>query len=226
MRLPSTAALAVALAVLDPAGGDAPVPLFNGKDLAGWKAFGRAAKDAPTAPIDPKDTWTVRDGVLRCTGKPTGYLATEKEYADYELTLRWRYPAGLKGGNSGVLVRVQRGDTVWPVSVEAQLRAGRAGDIWLQTAAEVKLTVDPTRRDADDKTMRHVWRSPKDENVERPAGEWNDYRIVCRGGSIEVAVSGRVVNGGTGCNLTRGRIALQSEGTEIEFKDIAIRMLK
>ena len=134
--------------------------------------------------------------------------------------------AGLKGGNSGVLVHVQKGDTVWPVCVEAQLRSGRAGDIWLQTAAEVKLTVDPTRRDADDKTMRHVWRTPKDADVERPVGEWNEYRIKCQSGSIELAVNGRVVNDGKDCNLTRGRIALQAEGTEIEFKEIRIRPLK
>jgi hypothetical protein len=226
MRLCLPLALAAALAV--PAAGDpaTPTPLFNGKDFTGWKAFGRAVKDGPTTPIDPKDSWSVKDGVLVGTGRPTGYLVTEREFADYELALKWRYPAGLKGGNSGVLVHVQKGDTVWPVSVEAQLRAGRAGDIWLQTAAEVKLTVDPARRDADDKTKRHIWRSPKDEAVERPTGEWNDYRITCRGGSIVVAVNGRVVNEGKDCNLTRGRVALQSEGTEIEFKDITVRMLK
>lgn len=226
MRTAFTLGLAAALAVPAAGGADVPVALFNGKDFAGWKAFGRAAKDAPTTPIDPASSWSVKDGVLVGTGKPTGYLATEAEYADYELTLKWRYPAGLKGGNSGVLVHVQKGDTVWPVCVEAQLRSGRAGDIWLQTAAEVKLTVDPTRRDADDKTMRHVWRTPKDADVERPAGEWNEYRIVCRGGSIELAVNGRVVNDGKDCNLTRGRIALQAEGTEIEFKEIRIRPLK
>ncbi len=226
MRLALTLALAAAPAVLPAATGGAPMPLFNGKDLAGWKAFGRATKDGPTTPIDAKDTWTVADGVLRGTGKPTGYLATEAEYSDYELTLKWRYPASLKGGNSGVLVHVQKGDVVWPVCVEAQLRAGRAGDIWLQTAADVKLTVDPARRDADDKTMRHIWRAPKDDAVERPNGEWNDYRIVCRGGAIELAVNGRVVNAGKDCNLTRGRIALQSEGTEIEYKDVALRGVK
>ncbi|QDU22673.1 3-keto-disaccharide hydrolase [Urbifossiella limnaea] len=226
MRTFLAVAFTSALATLAAGQPAAPVPLFNGKDLTGWKAFGRLVKDGPTTPIDAKDTWSVTDGVLRCTGKPTGYLATEAEYGDYELTLRWRYPAGLKGGNSGVLLHVQKADVVWPVSVEAQLRAGRAGDIWLQTAAEVKLTVDPARRDADDKTKRHVWRSPKDEVVERPAGEWNDYRIACRGGSVELAVNGRVVNGGTDCNLTRGRIALQSEGTDVEFKDITIRPLK
>jgi hypothetical protein len=226
MRTPVSVALVAALATLAAGGDPAPAPLFNGKDLAGWKAFGRLVKDGPTTAIDPKDTWTVKDGVLRCTGKPTGYLATEAEYGDYELSLQWRYPAGVKGGNSGVLLHVQKADVVWPVSVEAQLRAGRAGDIWLQTAAEVKLTVDPATRDADDKTKRHIWRTPKDADVERPAGEWNEYRIVCRGGSIELAVNGRGVNGGKECNLTRGRIALQSEGTDVEFRDITIRMLK
>src|SRR5690349_13606756 len=73
-------------------------PLFNGKDLAGWKAFGRATKDGPTTPIDPGQTWTVADGILKCTGKPTGYLVTEKEYANYILRLKWRYPRELKAG--------------------------------------------------------------------------------------------------------------------------------
>jgi hypothetical protein len=198
-------------------------PLFNGKDFTGWKAFGRVTKDAPTKPIDPSESWSVADGILKCTGKPTGYLVTEKEYANYTLRLKWRYPKELKAGNSGVLVHCQKGDTVWPVSVEAQLRSGRAGDLWLQTAAEVKLTVDPARRDPDDKTMRHIWRSPKDGEVEKPFGEWNDYEITCKGGAITVAVSGKAVNEGTDCNLTKGRIALQSEGTEIHFKDIAIK---
>lgn len=213
---------------LAPASGDTGgfTQLFNGKDLAGWKAFGRATKDGPTTPIDPKQTWTVSDGVLKCTGQPTGYLVTEKQYASYVLRLKWRYPKGLKAGNSGVLVHCQKEDKVWPVCVEAQLRAGRAGDLWLQTAAEVKLTVDPARRDPDDKTMRHIWRSPKDEAVEKPFGEWNEHEITCRGGDITVSVNGKFVNGGKDCNLTKGRIALQAEGTEIHFKDIEIEMLK
>lgn len=213
---------------LSPASADTGgfTPLFNGKGLAGWKAFGRATKDGPTTPIDPKQTWTVSDGVLKCTGKPTGYLITEKEYANYVLRLKWRYPKELKAGNSGVLVHCQKEDKVWPVCVEAQLRSGRAGDLWLQTAAEVKLTVDPARRDPGDKTMRHIWRTPKDDNIERPFGDWNEYEITCKGGDITVAVNGKVVNGGKDCNLTKGRIALQAEGTEIQFKDIEIETMK
>lgn len=201
-------------------------PLFNGKDFAGWKAFGRKQKDGPTVGIDPKESWSVVDGELRCTGQPTGYLVTDKEYGDYVLRLKWRYPKGLKAGNGGVLIHCQRGDVVWPVSIEVQLRSGRAGDLWLQTAKEVELAVPADRRDAADKTNRHVWRSPKDEPVEKPFGEWNQYEITCRGGDVTVAVNGRVVNGGLGGNLTKGRIALQSEATEIHFKEIEIKGLK
>ncbi len=205
---------------------DGFAPLFNGRDLAGWKAFGRATKDGPTTPIDPKDTWTVADGVLKGTGKPTGYLATEKEYGDYVLRLKWRYPADVKGGNSGVLLHCQKEDRVWPVSIEAQLRAGRAGDLWLNTPPEVKLDVDPKRRDENDKTMRHIWRDPRDGDVEKLAGEWNEYEITCKGGDITVVINGRKVNEGKNGNLTRGRIGLQSEGTPVEFKDIVLKTVK
>jgi peptidyl-prolyl cis-trans isomerase A (cyclophilin A) len=199
-------------------------PLFNGKNLDGWQAFSRETKDAPTKSVQAAPTWTVdADSVLKCVGKPTGYLATKAEHADYVLRLQWRYPKELKAGNSGVLVHCQKNDIVWPVCVEAQLRSGRAGDIWLQTAADVKLTVPAGRRDADDKTMRHIWREPKDGVVERPFGEWNDMEIACTGGSIAVRVNGKLVNAGTDCNLTKGRIALQSEGTEIHFRNIRIK---
>ena len=202
------------------------VPLFNGKDLSGWKAYGRAAKDGPTKEIDASETWSVADGILKGTGKPTGFLITENEYANYAFSLKWRYPKDLKAGNSGVLIHCQKENVVWPVCIEAQLRSGRAGDLWLQTAADVKLTVDPARRDADDKTMRHIWRSPKGEPIERPFGEWNDMEIACKDGSISVAVNGKVVNEGKECNLKKGRIALQAEGTEIHFKDVRIQVLK
>ena len=55
---------------------------------------------------------------------PTGYLVTDKEFSDYVLKLKWRYPAGLKAGNSGVLLHCQRDDRVWPQCYEAQLRSG------------------------------------------------------------------------------------------------------
>ena len=201
-------------------------PLFDGKSFEGWQTFSREAKDGPTKLVEPGGTWSIADGVLKCTGKPTGYLITKSEHADYTLQLRWRYPKELKAGNSGVLIHCQKDNVVWPKCIEAQLKSGRAGDFWLQTAADVKLTVPEGRRDADDKTMRHIWRNPKDGDIEKPFGEWNDMTVTCKGGSIAVSVNGKVVNEGTECNLVKGRIALQAEGTEIHFREIRIKDAK
>lgn len=218
--------LASAIAFAAPAEEPEFKPLFNGRDFTGWKAFGRATKDGPTKAIEPADSWSIADGVLKCTGKPTGFLITQDSYKDYALRLKWRYPKELKVGNSGVLIHCRKENVVWPVCVEAQLRSGRAGDLWLQTAAEVKLTVPDGRRDADDKTMRHIWRNPKDGDIDKPFGEWNDMEIVCKDGSIAVSVNGKLVNEGKDCNLTEGRIALQAEGTEIHFRDIEMKRLR
>jgi hypothetical protein len=196
-------------------------PLFNGKDLTGWTPIAKKDKDGKEQ--DAKGTWSVVEGELRCTGIPTGYLMTDKDYGDYVLKVKWRYPTGAKTGNSGVLIHLQRDDKWWPTSIEAQTRMGRAGDLWLNTPPDVKLDVDAVRRDANDKTMRHIWRDPKDENIEKPLGEWNEYEITCKGGDLTIAVNGRKVNEGKNCNLTKGRIALQSEGTEVHFKDIVIK---
>src|SRR5687767_3860846 len=90
-------------------------PLFNSRDLSGWKPHLRVPKDGKVP--DPKDTWSIVDGYIRCVGKPNGYIATEKEYGDYMLRVKWRFPADSKGGNSGVLLHVQEKDDVWPTSV-------------------------------------------------------------------------------------------------------------
>jgi hypothetical protein len=119
-------------------------PLFDGKSLDGWTFIVKPDKDGKKA--DPKETWSVTDGYIRCTGKPNGCAVTAKEYGDYVLKVKWRFPADSKGGNSGVLLHVQN-DDYWPRSVEAQLLSGRAGDFWLIYPPDVKLDVDKTRQD-------------------------------------------------------------------------------
>ena len=49
-----------------------PVALFNGSDLTGWTYH----LDKPNVKME--DVWSVKDGVLRCKGKPAGYLLTKK----------------------------------------------------------------------------------------------------------------------------------------------------
>jgi hypothetical protein len=225
MRIPLRVIVVVlGLLVLTPSAmavDDGFTPLFDGKTLAGWTFIVKPDKDGKKA--DPKQTWSVVDGTIHCTGKPNGCAVTEMEYGDYVLKVKWRFPAGSKGGNSGVLLHVQD-DKYWPTSVEAQLLSGRAGDLWLIYPPECKLDVDKTRQDP--KQARHYFRIEPTTPVEKKIGEWNEYEITCRGGDITLVVNGVKVNEGKNGNFKKGRIALQSEGTEIFFKDIAIKSLK
>lgn len=208
---------------------DKLTPLFNGKDTTGWTFTLRPPKDKPDSKPDPKDTWSVKDGVLLCTGKPNGYIATEKEYENYVLRLKWRYPKDVQAPKSGVLLHVTGEDKVWPNSIEAQLNAGFAGDIWLNADKEGKMpTIDlpAEQKDTANKEGRHYFRLNKDDKIEKEFGEWNEYEITCKGGAITVAVNGKKVNETKGGSLTKGRIALQSEGAPVEFKDIEIKELK
>jgi hypothetical protein len=201
--------------------GNGFVPLFDGKSLDGWTFIVKPDKDGKRA--DPKDTWSAADGIIRCTGKPNGCMVTKKEYSDYVLKVKWRWPADGKAGNSGVLLHVQD-DKYWPTSIEAQLLTGHAGDLLLTNPPDAKLEGDKARQDP--KLERRFLRRETTELVEKKIGEWNEMEVVCRGGDIELVVNGMKVNEGKNGNLRSGRIALQSEGAEVHFKDIAIKKLK
>lgn len=196
-------------------------PLFDGKSFDGWTFIVKPDKDGKKA--DPKDTWSVKGGTIRCTGKPNGCMVTAKEYSDYVLKVKWMFPADSKGGNTGVLLHVQD-EKYWPTSVEAQGLAGRAGDFWLIYPPDVTLDIDKTRQDP--KQARHYFRLETKEPVEKPFGEWNEYEITCKGGDITLVVNGVKVNEGKNGNLKKGKIALQSEGAEVQFKDVVIKSLK
>jgi hypothetical protein len=171
-------------------------------------------------PVKFEDVWQVEDGVIVCKGQPYGYLVTEKEFADFELTLEWRWKAGSRPGNSGVLLWVVGEDKLWPKSVEAQLQSGAAGDIWL---IDAKMNIPQTQQDP--RVKRHYFRTVK-EGVEKPHGEWNKYEIHCKNGDMKLTVNGKVVNEGKSADPKKGRIALQSEGTEIHFRNIKLKTLE
>lgn len=204
-----------------PAARGADVPLFDGKTLDGWAFVVKPDKDGKRD--DPKETWSAKDGVIRCSGKPNGAMVTAKEYGDYELRVKWRFPGEGKGGNTGVLVHVQD-DKYWPTSIECQLLTGRAGDLLLTNPPAAKLTAPKDRQDP--KLERRFLRIEPKEQLEKPIGEWNEMVITCKGASIELAVNGTKVNAGTECSFTKGKIALQSEGAEVWFKDVVLKPLK
>ncbi|MBN1908587.1 MAG: DUF1080 domain-containing protein [Pirellulales bacterium] len=187
------------------------VALFNGKDLSGW-TYHLNDKKAKMA-----DVWSVRDGVIHCKGKPTGYIRTTKKYTSFVLKLQWRWPKDAKPGNSGVLLRVVGEDKVWPKSVEAQLKDQWAGDIW--NIDEFPMKVDPTRTEGRNTKRMHP-------SNEKPQGEWNEYEITLEKGKLTLKVNGLVQNTATDIQVVPGYIALQSEGAPIEFRNVRLAPLE
>jgi hypothetical protein len=189
-----------------------PIALFNGHDLEGWTYV----LDKPDVPME--DVWSVKDGVLACKGKPAGNLLTKKDdFENYVLTLQWRWPG--KGGNNGVLVHVTTPHElgVWPKSLEVQLQSGEAGDFWV-----IGTTIEIENPEGRIEGRRH---KNLTDGSEKPLGEWNDLEVTCRGDEITVKVNGELVNHATKLSQHRGAIALQSEGTPCEFREIKLREL-
>jgi len=183
------------------------IRLFNGEDLDNW-AF--RLRDET---VDPSTVFTVQNGVIHISGNPFGYMRTKDSFSDYTLHLEWRWP--VEATNSGVFVHAQLPDTIWLKCVECQLQNGNAGDFVCMNGADMNERADKSAR-----VVRKMAASS-----EKPAGEWNTMEVVCKGNTIEVTVNSVLQNKGTGVSVTEGHICLQSEGKEIEFRNVLITKL-
>ncbi len=203
---------------------DKTTPLFNGKDLSGWTADVPAKDSKPDAP----ESFIVRDGKLVSKGKPGGHLITTKSYRNYRLEVEYRFPG--KGGNCGVLVHASKPRVLYkmfPQSIEVQMMSGNAGDFWcIHENIEV-----PDMEKRRPRKEGQKWGGTKGDSrrilnltdgSEKPLGEWNSMIIDVRDRTIKVWVNGDLVNDGSNCTADRGKIALQAEGTEVEFRRVEI----
>jgi len=184
------------------------VSLFNGTDLSGWTKVITAEPGS-----DPDKTWTVADGVIRCTGKPFGYLMTQQSYANFTLKVEYRWYAQSEQMNSGIFVLKTGPDNFFlPKAIEAQLKKGSAGDFVLLSQATLNGLENPRIKSV--KKMA--------ESSEKPDGEWNSVEIVVKDDTVTVSVNGVLQNKGTAAYTNAGAICLQSEGGPIEFRNITI----
>jgi hypothetical protein len=185
--------------------------LFDGKDLAGWKAIGKPGENAA-------DSWSVKDGVIHCSGKPGGYLRTEGTYKDFILKLQYRWTT--KQGNGGILLRMQGPDTLWPPCIQAQLQNHNTGDLILMGGAKGTIAPDRLKKNTKEPQQAKL----ADYN-DKPAGEWNTYEIKVVGDMVQIKVNGVLQNEMVGLDQVRGHIGFQSEGTEIDFRKIDLTPL-
>lgn len=194
--------------------------LFNGEDLTGWKVVSRGNGDS---------TWSVTNGVIHCTGRPTGYLRTEKNYRDYKLTVEWRFVrVAPKADNTGVLVHMQLPDVVWPKCIQYQGKDQNQGDLIFMSGADSK---EHAAFMADAKAAGRQGITPESPmpkrgpSSEKPVGEWNLCEMTCDGDAIQCWVNGKLLNATTGCNISEGAIGFQSEGGEFEVRRVTIEPL-
>jgi hypothetical protein len=98
--------------------------------------------------------------------------------------------------------------------------AGNAGDLVLIGAKSI--TVNDSLYT---NTGRFLVIPKREESNEQVVGQWNSYKIICKGDAINCYVNGVLQNEGTKASLNGGKIGLQSEGTAIEFRNIQLEML-
>lgn len=182
---------------------DPYVSLFNGKDLTGWEG--------------ETQFWSAHDGMI--VGKSPGikyntFLASTKEYQNFELRLSFRLVGGV--GNSGIQFRSShKPNSPQVVGYQADIGDQYWGSLY-----------DEARRD---KTLVDA-RATGGPKAAKKDG-WNDYVIRCQGDHIELTLNGvkTVDYHEADASIPRsGIIALQIHaGTpmEVQFKDIRIRKL-
>ncbi len=198
------------------------IRLFNGTDLTGWHVDVPAMDNDPDA-INP---FIVRDGMLVSLGTPQGHLITDSVFQNYRIETEYRFPG--EPGNCGILVHASTPRALYsmfPQSLEVQMMHENAGDFWC-------IVEDITVPDMEER------RGPKEEwgitegkrrrilnltdDSENPLGEWNNMVIECVGSEVKVWVNGDLVNYGFDCSATKGQIAVQAEGSEVEFRKLEL----
>lgn len=181
------------------------------------------AMDTVPGTIEP---FLVRNNYLVSLGKPEGHLITDKSYENYRLEVRYRF-AG-EPGNCGVLVHASTPRALYemfPKSLEVQMMHQNAGDFWC-IVEDIKVPDMEKRRGpvaewgiTEGKKRRILNLT---DGSEKPVGEWNDLTIECLGDKIKVWVNGDLVNEGYDCTAQSGQIAIQAEGSEVEFEKIEL----
>ena len=200
----------------------------------GWKALAEA--DFVNV-ICAKDTWTWQDGLIKCTGKPTGVIRSKEQITNFELVVQWRH---LKdGGNSGVFV--------WGTPESIKALQGRPGlphgiEVQVLDLGYTELYQKQYKKPADWFTCHgdvfptggskmkpfppvapNGQRSFPTKNLTKGVGQWNHYYVRAINGEVRLWVNGEEVSGGTNCQPRTGYLCLESEGSPVEFKDLCIR---
>jgi hypothetical protein len=199
--------------------------LFNGKDLTGFVIDGpKEAKDKKDG-NKLKPLWTVRDGVIHCTGDAFGFLRYDgQKYKNFVYQVEYRFPVKEKGTNSGLGIRT----TVFTDKTSKEKTDTRPSF----AAYEVQL-LDDGDKDPDKHSTCSLYRyvAPTAKN-HKPAPEWNTVEVECRGTIIMIRMNGKEVLKADQATIEEiknkpleGYVCVQSHSKPVEFRKIRIKEL-
>ena len=195
------------------------VNLFNGKDLTNWV-------DVNTSP----DTWSVKDGMIICSGHPIGVMRSKKQYENFILVIEWRHMEA--GGNSGIFLwsdakpkgrlpkgmEVQMLELQWPyIHKKRNGEPNHLGYVSGELFGAGGMRAVP-ENPRGSRSMSYEMRC-------KGKGEWNRYVVVAVDGTVKLSINGKFVNGIREADLRKGYLCLESEGAEIHFRKIQIMEL-
>ncbi|MDX1948121.1 MAG: DUF1080 domain-containing protein [Pirellulaceae bacterium] len=158
----------------------------------------RFGQESP--PKEIPTNWKVEDGVIKVLGGGKPNLATAQEFGDFELRLEWRGAVPNKGYNSGLFIR--SGKNVG--ANQLNLAKGSEGNF-------INGKVEGAKPVGD---------------LQKPAGEWNEWRITALGDKLSFTCNGKSAYEATGLKPAKGYIGLQAEGAHMEFRNLRIREIK
>jgi len=192
------------------------VPLFNGKDLTGWKGLvGDPEKRAKMSPDELAAAQKAADDKMRAHWRVEGSafvfdgrgdsLCTAKDYADFEMLVDWKIE---KGGDSGIYLRGSPQVQIW----------------------------DPATNPVGSGGLYNNQKNPSNpiKCADKPVGEWNTFRIKMAGDKVTVYLNDvLIVDNVTMENYwdrskpiyPTGQIELQNHGSTLYFRNIFIKEL-
>ena len=188
--------------------------------------------DVPDLDNNPNEIkpFLVREGLLVSLGTPRGHFISDEEFQDYWLEAEYRFAA--EPGNCGVLVHASTPRALYdmfPKSIEVQMMHGNAGDFWC-IVEDIKVPNMVERRGPKEEWGITEGKKRRILNLtdgsENPVGDWNSMTIECLGNKVKVWVNGDLVNYGYDATASKGQIALQAEGSEVEFRKVVISPIK
>jgi hypothetical protein len=192
--------------------------LFDGKSTAGWRNYKKTG-------IGPG--WKIENGALTRAERGAGDIITQDKYAAFEFSVEYNIS---KEGNSGLMYHVtEEGGSPWHTGPEIQIQDNKDGH-------------DPQKSG----WLYQLYRPEGDLDAAKPAGEWNQLRILITPEKCATWMNGKLyyeyVKGSPDwdqrvakskfaqqANFGKpksGHICLQDHGNLVSFRNIKIRVIE